>query len=244
MVNDSTLAGRVKMSSRLAGECRRPAGRRSPERTCRGRSRRTCARRSSRRSAASHPRFSTRIRARKSSSISSCNSARSRACRAPLGGGWLWPRSSCHQSRCEQQADDETPPIRQLPLAQPTTRTTPPPMTVRHAKELPPRGGDTQIANMAMAYAALRETMKREITRIRVVHGWSVSRRRAGAPPPSEIGTTERPPGRPPARADPPRDWDEDALHRQSRLTHPRDAARRGRRPAPGAARPRNPAAV
>lgn len=51
MVNDSTLAGRVKMSSRLAGECRRPAGRRSPERTCRGRSRRTCARRSSRRSA-------------------------------------------------------------------------------------------------------------------------------------------------------------------------------------------------
>lgn len=67
-------------------------------------------------------------------------------------------------------------------------------MTVLHWKELPPQGGDTQFANMAMAYAALPETMTQRITGLRVVHSWAASRRRAGAPPPSEIEMTERPP--------------------------------------------------
>jgi taurine dioxygenase len=67
-------------------------------------------------------------------------------------------------------------------------------MTLLHAKELPPDGGDTQFANMAMAYEALPETMKRRIAGLRVVHSWAASRRRAGAPPPSDIEMRERPP--------------------------------------------------
>lgn len=67
-------------------------------------------------------------------------------------------------------------------------------MTLLHAKELPPQGGDTQFANMAMAYDALSETMKQRIAGLRVVHSWAASRRRAGAPPPSEIEMRERPP--------------------------------------------------
>lgn len=67
-------------------------------------------------------------------------------------------------------------------------------MTVLHAKELPPEGGDTQFANMAMAYEALPETTKQQIAGMRAVHSWAASRRRAGAPPPSEIEMRERPP--------------------------------------------------
>jgi len=67
-------------------------------------------------------------------------------------------------------------------------------MTLLHAKELPPEGGDTQFANMAMAYEALPEDMKQRIAGLRVVHSWAASRRRAGAPPPSDIEMRERPP--------------------------------------------------
>lgn len=67
-------------------------------------------------------------------------------------------------------------------------------MTILHAKELPPVGGNTQFANMALAYDALPAAMKRRIAGMRVVHSWAASRRRAGAPPPSEIEMRERPP--------------------------------------------------
>jgi alpha-ketoglutarate-dependent taurine dioxygenase len=67
-------------------------------------------------------------------------------------------------------------------------------MTLLHAKELPPVGGNTQFANMAMAYDALSDDTKHRIAGMRVVHSWAASRRRAGAPPPSEIEMTERPP--------------------------------------------------
>jgi taurine dioxygenase len=67
-------------------------------------------------------------------------------------------------------------------------------MTVLHARELPPEGGDTQFANMAMAYDALPEATRQEIAGLRVVHSWAASRRRAGAPPPSEVEMRERPP--------------------------------------------------
>jgi len=67
-------------------------------------------------------------------------------------------------------------------------------MTILHAKELPPVGGNTQFANMALAYDALPAAMKRRIAGMRVVHTWAASRRRAGAPPPSEIEMRERPP--------------------------------------------------
>jgi alpha-ketoglutarate-dependent 2,4-dichlorophenoxyacetate dioxygenase len=67
-------------------------------------------------------------------------------------------------------------------------------MTILHAKELPPIGGDTQFANMAMAYEALSDATKRRIAGLRAVHSWAASRRRAGAPPPSDIEMQERPP--------------------------------------------------
>lgn len=67
-------------------------------------------------------------------------------------------------------------------------------MTLLHAKELPPAGGDTQFANMAMAYNALPEATQRRIAGLRVVHSWAASRRRSGAPPPSEVEMRERPP--------------------------------------------------
>jgi alpha-ketoglutarate-dependent 2,4-dichlorophenoxyacetate dioxygenase len=67
-------------------------------------------------------------------------------------------------------------------------------MTVLHARELPPEGGDTQFANMAMAYEALPEATKRQVAGLRAVHSWAASRRRAGAEAPSEIEMRERPP--------------------------------------------------
>jgi alpha-ketoglutarate-dependent 2,4-dichlorophenoxyacetate dioxygenase len=67
-------------------------------------------------------------------------------------------------------------------------------MTLLHAKELPLEGGDTQFANMVMAYDALSDAMKRRIAGMPVVHSWAASRRRAGAPPPSEIEMRESPP--------------------------------------------------
>ncbi|MGC2414902.1 MAG: TauD/TfdA family dioxygenase [Stellaceae bacterium] len=67
-------------------------------------------------------------------------------------------------------------------------------MTLLHARELPPAGGDTQFANMAMAYDALPDATKRRIAGLRAVHSWAASRRRAGAPPPSDIEMQERPP--------------------------------------------------
>src|SRR5260370_5298214 len=45
----------------------------------------------------------------------------------------------------------------------------PPLLTTLHAVELPPRGGDTEFANMALAYAALPEETKRRIAGLRAV---------------------------------------------------------------------------
>lgn len=42
-------------------------------------------------------------------------------------------------------------------------------LTMLHALELPPAGGDTQFANTAMGYAALPEATKREIADLEVV---------------------------------------------------------------------------
>jgi taurine dioxygenase len=66
-------------------------------------------------------------------------------------------------------------------------------LTMLHALELPPDGGDTQFANAAAAYAALAEETKRAIAGLRVVHSWEASRRHLGVVPPEEE-TRERPP--------------------------------------------------
>jgi alpha-ketoglutarate-dependent taurine dioxygenase len=45
----------------------------------------------------------------------------------------------------------------------------PPLLTMLHAVELPPSGGDTEFANMALAYDALPEATKRRIAGLRIV---------------------------------------------------------------------------
>jgi taurine dioxygenase len=45
----------------------------------------------------------------------------------------------------------------------------PPLLTTLYAVELPPSGGDTEFANMTLAYAALPEDMKRRVAGLRVV---------------------------------------------------------------------------
>ena len=67
-------------------------------------------------------------------------------------------------------------------------------MTMLHALELPPAGGDTQFANTALGYAALPEETKREIADLRVEHSWEASRRNLGAKPITEEQRRERPP--------------------------------------------------
>jgi alpha-ketoglutarate-dependent taurine dioxygenase len=51
----------------------------------------------------------------------------------------------------------------------------PPLLTMLHAIELPPSGGDTEFANTLMAYAALPEKTKRRIAGLQVVFRWGAS---------------------------------------------------------------------
>ncbi len=67
-------------------------------------------------------------------------------------------------------------------------------MSMLHAKEIPPKGGDTQFANTRMGYASLSPAMKERIADMQVEHSWEASRRNVGAPPPSEEQKRERPP--------------------------------------------------
>jgi alpha-ketoglutarate-dependent taurine dioxygenase len=67
-------------------------------------------------------------------------------------------------------------------------------MTMLHAIELPPSGGDTQFANTQMAYDALSPEMKARISGFKAEHSWEASRRNSGAPPATEEQKRERPP--------------------------------------------------
>jgi taurine dioxygenase len=67
-------------------------------------------------------------------------------------------------------------------------------LTMLHAAELPPEGGDTQFANMTLAYQSLPEAMKQRIAGLRVVHSWELSRLASGSRPASEAEIGERPP--------------------------------------------------
>jgi taurine dioxygenase len=58
----------------------------------------------------------------------------------------------------------------------------PPSMTTLYGVELPPQGGDTQFANTALGYAALREATKRRIAGLRVVFCWGGALGQAGDP--------------------------------------------------------------
>ena len=67
-------------------------------------------------------------------------------------------------------------------------------LTMLHAVELPPEGGDTQFANMVLAYRALPEETKRRIAGLRCIHSWEASRLASGSRPASEAEIRERPP--------------------------------------------------
>jgi alpha-ketoglutarate-dependent taurine dioxygenase len=67
-------------------------------------------------------------------------------------------------------------------------------MTMLHAVELPPDGGDTQFANMILAYRALPQAMKDRLAGLRAIHSWEASRLASGSKPASEAEARERPP--------------------------------------------------
>ena len=67
-------------------------------------------------------------------------------------------------------------------------------MTMLHAVELPPEGGDTQFANMVLAYRALPDSMKERLAGLRAIHSWEASRLASGSKPASEEEKRERPP--------------------------------------------------
>src|SRR5260370_38881806 len=62
----------------------------------------------------------------------------------------------------------------------------PPMLTALYAVELPLRGGDTEFANTAMAYAALAEATKRQIEPLRAVLYWGAGGRHASPLSPAD----------------------------------------------------------
>jgi len=67
-------------------------------------------------------------------------------------------------------------------------------MTFLHARELPPEGGDTEFANMHLAYDALDAATKEKIARLRAIHSWEANRRNTGSAPATEEEKKLRPP--------------------------------------------------
>ncbi len=67
-------------------------------------------------------------------------------------------------------------------------------MTMLHAVELPPTGGETQFANTAMACDALDDATKQRIHGLRAIHSWEASRLQSGSPPATDAQKAERPP--------------------------------------------------
>jgi alpha-ketoglutarate-dependent 2,4-dichlorophenoxyacetate dioxygenase len=67
-------------------------------------------------------------------------------------------------------------------------------LTMLHGVEIPSRGGETQFANTAMAYAALDEATKQRISGLRAVHSWERSRIQARGLLATEEQKRERPP--------------------------------------------------
>jgi len=67
-------------------------------------------------------------------------------------------------------------------------------LTMLHAVELPPKGGETQFANTAKAYAALPEEDKRAISGLRAIHSWEASRIQSNSRPATAEQMAERPP--------------------------------------------------
>ncbi len=66
--------------------------------------------------------------------------------------------------------------------------------TMLHPVELPPAGGDTQLAHMGLAYAALPDVTKEKIAGRRAVHSLEFMRESLDNPPPTEDQKRNAPP--------------------------------------------------
>ncbi|MEX0923489.1 MAG: TauD/TfdA family dioxygenase [Rhodovibrionaceae bacterium] len=66
--------------------------------------------------------------------------------------------------------------------------------TMLHPVELPASGGDTQLAHMGLAYAALPDVIKQKIDGLRAVHSLEFMRESLDNPPPSEAQKRAAPP--------------------------------------------------
>jgi taurine dioxygenase len=67
-------------------------------------------------------------------------------------------------------------------------------VTILHALEVPPEGGETQFSNARRAWAALSPSMQARIEKLRAVHDWVASRINSGTSPATEEQKRERPP--------------------------------------------------
>lgn len=67
-------------------------------------------------------------------------------------------------------------------------------LTMLHAIQIPPEGGDTLFANMLLAYAALSLDERTVLDGLQCVHSWEANRRNTGNRPASEVEKRERPP--------------------------------------------------
>lgn len=66
-------------------------------------------------------------------------------------------------------------------------------LTMLHAVTLPPKGGDTEFANTALAYDALSDDTKAEIEGLTAVHSWEASRQNTRQRPATPDEIAERP---------------------------------------------------
>ena len=71
-------------------------------------------------------------------------------------------------------------------------------LTMLHAVETPSEGGDTQFANMHMAWDSLDRGTQEEVSDLCAIHSWEANRRNTRQSPATEIQKRERPPVRHP----------------------------------------------
>ncbi len=71
-------------------------------------------------------------------------------------------------------------------------------LTMLHAIQVPPEGGDTLFANMLLAYEALPADEKAALDGLHAIHSWEASRKNTGNRPATEEQKRERPPVRHP----------------------------------------------
>ena len=71
-------------------------------------------------------------------------------------------------------------------------------LTMLHAVETPRQGGDTQFANMHMAWDSLDRETQAEVSDLCAIHSWEANRRNTRQSPATEVQKRERPPVRHP----------------------------------------------